>query len=429
MTEAVVTIKGRNELGSAIRQAEHQLRGLLKTGELFKKALSGGAILGAAYAFERLAQNAEQAALKIGDQGTAKALKQLNRAIDDLKSKGLNVIGRVLGESYIAVAGTEIQKLEVRVRNLREQLDMIRRGGGGRAGFELGAAPVAQELAAAEERLALLRRNDPNGASAPLGSAARTRALSRGGGSEQLVRSLPPTAGRAADPFSGLSEINVWQRQIFSLRNEQAKALEELSEMSRRDVAADLQQVANETTKMLGTMSEEWKAATEGWSVMADQAARNIQSSFAQFLFDPFEEGLRGMAAGFVDTIRQMVAELVAQQILLAFFNWGASAFSGAAGSFFSSMAGSIGKRAAGGPVMGGGAYLVGERGPEVFVPRSSGQIVANGALGGVTLNYSIDARGADAERIMAVLPGLLRRTKDETVAAVMDLSRRGRLA
>lgn len=41
--------------------------------------------------------------------------------------------------------------------------------------------------------------------------------------------------------------------------------------------------------------------------------------------------------------------------------------------------------RASGGPVTGGEAYMVGERGPEMFVPRSSGSIVPNDALGGAT--------------------------------------------
>ena len=39
--------------------------------------------------------------------------------------------------------------------------------------------------------------------------------------------------------------------------------------------------------------------------------------------------------------------------------------------------------KAAGGPVMGGTPYIVGERGPELFVPGSSGSIVPNHAMGG----------------------------------------------
>jgi phage-related minor tail protein len=37
--------------------------------------------------------------------------------------------------------------------------------------------------------------------------------------------------------------------------------------------------------------------------------------------------------------------------------------------------------RAAGGPVRAGGAYVVGEAGPELFVPGSSGQIIPNHAM------------------------------------------------
>lgn len=39
--------------------------------------------------------------------------------------------------------------------------------------------------------------------------------------------------------------------------------------------------------------------------------------------------------------------------------------------------------RASGGPVEGGSAYLVGEAGPELFVPGSSGQIIPNHLLAG----------------------------------------------
>ena len=53
------------------------------------------------------------------------------------------------------------------------------------------------------------------------------------------------------------------------------------------------------------------------------------------------------------------------------------------------------GSRADGGPVMGGGAYLVGERGPEVFRPWSAGVVEPAGAAG-VTVNVRVDG-GAPA--------------------------------
>ncbi len=58
------------------------------------------------------------------------------------------------------------------------------------------------------------------------------------------------------------------------------------------------------------------------------------------------------------------------------------------------------GPREKGGPVAGGQPYLVGETGPEMFVPNAGGQIVPNGAMGKqVTVNFNIetvDATGFD---------------------------------
>ena len=51
--------------------------------------------------------------------------------------------------------------------------------------------------------------------------------------------------------------------------------------------------------------------------------------------------------------------------------------------------------RAGGGDVSSGGAYLVGENGPELFSPRASGSITPTSGLGGGGTTY-IDARGAD---------------------------------
>ncbi|MGD9979864.1 MAG: phage tail tape measure C-terminal domain-containing protein [Hyphomonadaceae bacterium] len=57
-----------------------------------------------------------------------------------------------------------------------------------------------------------------------------------------------------------------------------------------------------------------------------------------------------------------------------------------------------FGGRAAGGAVNAGGAYLVGERGPEVFVPRSGGDIIAPG-VGSVSVHFHI--AGGDANAIV----------------------------
>ena len=52
--------------------------------------------------------------------------------------------------------------------------------------------------------------------------------------------------------------------------------------------------------------------------------------------------------------------------------------------------------RAMGGPVSAGSPYLVGEKGPELFIPNSSGNIAPNTSLGGVVVN--VDATGSAVE-------------------------------
>lgn len=97
------------------------------------------------------------------------------------------------------------------------------------------------------------------------------------------------------------------------------------------------------------------------------------------------------------------------------------------------------GARAEGGPVDGGRSYLVGERGPELFTPGSSGSITSNGRLramsttgGGNT--YIINAPGATeqtVQRIQQALiqlagPGVVER---RAMTAMADSRRRGGLA
>jgi phage-related minor tail protein len=57
-------------------------------------------------------------------------------------------------------------------------------------------------------------------------------------------------------------------------------------------------------------------------------------------------------------------------------------------------------RRANGGPVSSGQTYMVGERGPELFVPGRSGTIVANDKMGGGNTNVvvNVDAKGSSVE-------------------------------
>jgi len=88
-------------------------------------------------------------------------------------------------------------------------------------------------------------------------------------------------------------------------------------------------------------------------------------------------------------------------------FGYGQSLFQKPVGPAFGPGA-SGGPRAAGGPVLGNVPYLVGESGPEMFVPTGSGTIVNNARLGGmggggmnVTVNMPAGSNGDDVVRAL----------------------------
>ena len=72
------------------------------------------------------------------------------------------------------------------------------------------------------------------------------------------------------------------------------------------------------------------------------------------------------------------VAQSAIQGGLDSLLGGGGGGLLGSAGTILSAALGAPG-RATGGPVSPGRAYLVGERGPELFVPTSSGQVAAGG--------------------------------------------------
>jgi hypothetical protein len=60
--------------------------------------------------------------------------------------------------------------------------------------------------------------------------------------------------------------------------------------------------------------------------------------------------------------------------------------------------------RAMGGPVGRGSTYLVGERGPELFTPGTSGSITPNNALGGGSTSITVNVNGGDPNQVVAAI-------------------------
>jgi tape measure domain-containing protein len=127
---------------------------------------------------------------------------------------------------------------------------------------------------------------------------------------------------------------------------------------------------------------------------------------------EAFAGFFQSIAKNFADMASQMISQYIRMQIIgLAqkflpavggiFGAGGAPNLSGSLGKipalgssqFMPGVPSLVGGRAAGGPVAGSGAYLVGERGPELFMPGRSGTIVPNGG-GGTNVVVNVDASG-----------------------------------
>lgn len=212
------------------------------------------------------------------------------------------------------------------------------------------------------------------------------------------------------------------------------RLLTNLSADVTNDVVKGINQIANETRSMTTVIADAEEPLSR-MTVFAEEAARNMQGIFASF-FASMDGGFRGLLASFADMLRQMIAQLLAQELLLQFFNWGAG-LGGKLGAGFATTGARMGLPG----FATGGSFTVGGMGgidsQLVAFRATPGENVSisppgrSGGGGGFMFApvYNIDARGADAERIMAVLPPLLKQTEERTVARVLDLQRRGRLA
>lgn len=196
--------------------------------------------------------------------------------------------------------------------------------------------------------------------------------------SQERQIALYGQAGRAAavmyDTTSG-ALASLSEQQKSSLR-EGAEWLDFLDDMAAIDKVLEegARDHADRVKGKYGELSEYGK-----------QAARNMQSHFANYLFDPFQDGLDGMLSGFSETIRRMLAEATASRI---FEMWGdaMAGYTGAGSGFLNAFGAAIqgGRREYGGPVASRGMYRVGERNKPELLTTPRGQYLIPGEGGRV---------------------------------------------
>jgi hypothetical protein len=170
-----------------------------------------------------------------------------------------------------------------------------------------------------------------------------------------------------------------------------------------KDLQAEMLKLQNPINQILTlsqTMAQSFQTSFEGvirGTMSVGDAFRNMFNSIvdhfiksaAQMAANQFQQGLLGMFGGMFGGGFKAPAPMKP-----GFMGTGIPSVLPKGSFGISSIT-----RAAGGPVKGGGSYIVGERGPEMFSPGVSGTITPNHALGGTTnVVVNVDASGSSVE-------------------------------
>lgn len=160
-----------------------------------------------------------------------------------------------------------------------------------------------------------------------------------------------------------------------------------------------------------------WKQAFNEYMENATNAATQAQRIF-QTMTNAMEDLLMNFFKtgkfGWKDFLQTIIDQLMRSQIqsLIAKTFGGVGAIGGAGGKSGGLLGGAIipGILAEGGPAAMGRPYIVGERGPELFVPASNGNMIPNSGLGGgSSVTYNISAVDAQSfKQMLAKDPSFL---------------------
>lgn len=209
-----------------------------------------------------------------------------------------------------------------------------------------------------------------------------------------------------------------FEKQKLEIQHRQKDAIEAIENAQMSDIDKEMRmQRENELAREALDLArqrldysnkEREGTAAEGFMSAAGRAFRDAKTDFemGQQAFESVIGNMESAILRFVQTgkfsfkdlARSIIADLIAMQVraqALSIFKMILSAFAPTPGPVGAEeyMYNPPG-RAAGGPVGADTMYMVGERGPELFVPQSAGTIIPNNSMasmmaGGQTVNYN----------------------------------------
>ncbi len=182
------------------------------------------------------------------------------------------------------------------------------------------------------------------------------------------------------------------------------------------EVRANTQAFASDVAAMRGTFDN---TLVDGFAQAGNALERGLMSALRKGSLG-FEE-LRKIALNVLDQIAQSALNNLFNSMGMGGSTGGGNGNSGgllgsimSIGNMFASFLGSPG-RATGGPVSPGRSYMVGERGPELFVPTSAGRIETS--LGRIARDVKVNITIAAPHGTSA--PQALQRSSRQVASAV----------
>jgi hypothetical protein len=194
-----------------------------------------------------------------------------------------------------------------------------------------------------------------------------------------------------------LSEWAKFQAELAALLNDKKISPEEYAKRWESEMNKVLAPIEVHAKMLRKTVTDDLSDVEKA----GKQLSQDLEDDFAR-VFDGSTKNARQFFDMFLKQIDQVVAKLAASSLMTGIFG------SDKGAGLFTSGLSLLGFAGGGDPPVGQ-ASLVGERGPELFIPKVPGTIVPNGAMGamgsGVTINhapiFNIDSR-SDRSQIMS---------------------------
>ena len=234
-------------------------------------------------------------------------------------------------------------------------------------------------------------------------------------------------------------ELNDSGSQLPKVIIDQSQAVEDLRIGFER--TKEEAQKTQEAIRGVTILTHESTSGLQNYAAAARDTGKQLDNIAVRGL-NKLEDGLMGVMQGTMsakDAFKSMAQSIISDLMRMAIQQQITGRIAGFLGGFgggggYSTVGAGANTYipaglASGGPAMRNTPYIVGEKGPELFVPRGSGTVVPNDKLGGgggVVVNQTINLTTGISQTVRAEVTNMLPQIKEAAKGAVLDARRRG---